>query len=252
MPPIQHATKKSTGWSPKIDFTWRLPSQPPSTSQCQCRLKDIQYRARVTIARSLGRVQVHLNFLSITTFREAYLLDVKVWEVNKWNCNKSSKTTEGYDWWRQRTLPLMQSHTGMLSITPMNPTITYPEIFKLHVWMVGGVSVRNWRCGGCGICSDVSFCSIVSFYSLLFISSFYPGQVHMASSQGLTRGEWMWSFPVRHIRRTVPTELYQLVVRHIGCYNCVCSMNVSFFVSRSFTPFMRDLAAQEVCTYRGG
>jgi len=165
--------------------------------------------------------------------------------------------TEGYERCRQRKLPSMPSHEQKLpsmlsherklSATLMIPTTTYAEKYELRVWMVGGVWVRKWRCGGYGSSSAVSFCSFDSFSSLLFISSLDLGPVQMASAWVFTTYHWRWSFPVRRIRRKVAIELYRSVVGLMGSYDCVRRVIVSFLVSLSFSSLILALAAQEVC-----
>jgi len=58
--------------------------------------------------------------------------------------------------------------------------------------------------------------------------------------------------PVRQIRPKVAIELYRLVVRLIGLYNCIRRMIISFFVSLPFLSLILALAAQEVCAEREG
>jgi len=48
----------------------------------------------------------------------------------------------------------------------------------------------------------------VVMFSLLFFSSFDLGPVQMASARVFTTSQWMWSFPVRQIRRKLAMELY--------------------------------------------
>jgi hypothetical protein len=52
------------------------PSQAASTSQCHLLMTIAGRDSLRSTARRLGRAQVHLNFVSITIFREAHLLDV--------------------------------------------------------------------------------------------------------------------------------------------------------------------------------
>jgi len=70
-PPFESSTMKLAGWSPKRtsnnESIWRTDDYP---------LQEILYRACGSTARMLKRVQVHLNFVSITIDREAHLLDV--------------------------------------------------------------------------------------------------------------------------------------------------------------------------------
>jgi len=58
----------------------------------------------------------------------------------------------------------------------MIPTMTYAEIYGLREWMVGGVWVWKWRCGG----RDHFW--MFSCFSLLFFSSLDLGPVQMASA----------------------------------------------------------------------
>jgi len=100
--------------------------------------------------------------------------------------------TEGYERCRQRKLPSMPSneqklpsmlsHERQLSATLMIPTTTYAKIYELRVWMVGGLSVRKWRCGGYGSSSAVSFVplfpSLLCCLFLLWISARYKWRRH--------------------------------------------------------------------------
>ena len=61
----------------------------------------------------------------------------------------------------------MPSHEWKLSTTPMILTMTHAEMYEPRVYMVGGVSVRKWLCGGQGCSLDISFGCFVSFSSLL-------------------------------------------------------------------------------------
>jgi len=71
----------------------------------------------------------------------------------------------------------MASHERKLSTALIIAKMTYSEINELWVWMVSGVWVWMWWCGGYGSSSDVSFCFFVFFSFLLiyFFSGSLPG-----------------------------------------------------------------------------
>jgi hypothetical protein len=87
-----------------------------------------------------------------------------------------------------------------------------------------------------------------SCFSLLFFSSLDLGPVQMASARVFTTSQWMWSFPVRRIRRKVALELYQSVVGHMISYEYVRSINVYYFLPVPFLFSCTVYAAQKVCT----
>ena len=94
------------------------------------------------------------------------------------------------------------------------------------------------------------FLCFLLFSAVYFSVDLNP--VQMASAWVFTICKLRWSFPVHRICWKVTIELYWSVVGLMGGYNCVCRMIVSFFVSLSFTSPILALAAQEVCTWRGG
>jgi len=148
----------------KADFQRWLPSTN------EYRLQDILYIACRSTAQSSDSASV-LKLGKYNRVRETYVLGDYEWD--------STQLTYTIDDYRrrqtmpthQRKLPSMPSHERKHHPTLLIPTTTYTEIYKLRVWMVGGVWVRKWRSGGYGSSYDVSFCSFVSFSSLLFSSS---------------------------------------------------------------------------------
>jgi hypothetical protein len=130
----------------------------------------------------------------------------------------------------------------------MISTMTYAEIYELHVLMLGGVWVRKSRYGDM-ITLDV----FVS--SLLFFSSLDLGPVQMASARvfttfGVSQVEVHW--------RDVPDppkccpEWYRSVAALTISYQYVRGMNVQSFLLFSFFFSCTVYAAQEVCTSRRG
>jgi len=168
--------------------------------------------------------------------------------------------TEGYERCRQRKLPSMPSHEQKLpsmlsherklSATLMIPTTTYAEIYELRVWMVGGVWVRKWRCGGYGSSSAISFCSIVSFSSLFSSSlliGFRPG------TNGVGMGFYHLPMEVEFPRAPDPPKGRHWAVP-IGCgtyaFVWLRTSNgclITPFHSLSFLSLVLASAAQEVC-----
>jgi hypothetical protein len=93
---------------------------------------------------------------------------------------------------------------------------------------------------------------LVSLFSpsLLWILAQYKWRQHglLPPSESM---KWRWIIPVRQFRRKFAIELYRSVVGHMGSYDSVRRMIVSFIVSLSFS-LKPALAAQEVCTEREG
>ena len=85
-----------------------------------------------------------------------------------------------------------------------------------------------------------------SCFSLLFFSSLDLGPVQMASARVFTTSQWMWSFPVRGIRRKVAIELYQSVAGLMISYEYVRDRNVQCFLPFPFLFSCTVYAAQEV------
>jgi len=90
------------------------------------------------------------------------------------------------------------------------------------------------------------FCSCV-----LWISAWYKWHRHRFYHVRISVNG-IWSFPMRRFLQKVAREPYQTVVGLMGSYNSVHRMIVSFLVSLSFSSLILALAAQMVCTKRGG
>jgi hypothetical protein len=156
-PHIESATMKSTRWS--ATRTWHDELMPSTNDSW---LWAILYRACGSTAQSLDSASP-LDLGKYNHFREAFMLDVNESDLTTRNWLIRLMTTEGYDRCSQRKLPSMPRHEGKLSTALMIPTMTNAEIYELQLWMVGGVWVWKWRCGGLFLC-------LLLFASVLFIS----------------------------------------------------------------------------------
>jgi len=125
------------------------------------------------------------------------------------------------------------------------PTMTYPKIYKLREWIVGGVWVQ-FRSGDIehGMTLDASCFSLL----LIFRSQ--------TSSNGVGTGFYHLPMEVDYPSAQDPPKGHHWAhwsVVGLDCsYDCVCRMIVSFFVSLFFTSLILSLAAQEVCAYGEG
>ena len=213
-PHIESASMKSNGWSPmrtsNQDYLVKQHLQINATTGCEIYSTEhgeALHRAQTALAR--------LNMVSITIFREAYVLDVNTWEVNTPNwlilLIPAAEAPIDAEW---RAEALFHPHdsendlhrdlqtTGMDGWWSMSLKVVVRRIWK---WF------RRFLLFLCFF-----------LFSSLFISSLDLGLVQMASAQVFTTCLWRWSFHVRWIRRKVTIELYWSVVGLMGLYYCVC------------------------------
>jgi len=119
------------------------------------------------------------------------------------------------------------------SVTPRRyqqwPTLTY----KLWEWSSLEHGLESWDNG-----ARVHFW-MFSCFSLLFSSSLDLGTVQIVSTWVFSTSQWMWSFPVRRIRRKLSIELYQSGPGLVNWSEYVRSLKVPCFLRCTRVQFMQ-------------
>jgi len=151
-------------------------------------------------------------------------------------------TIHSYNWGWQWEHPLIQSHKRKL--------YHHDNCNHEQYW-----HMNNVHDSGCCISSESKISKwddfwMFSSFSLLFFTSCDLSPVQIASAGVFTACQNRWSFPMHWIHQNVAIALYRLVGEHMGSYDCICRIIVSFFVSLSFNLLILALAAQVVYTKR--